>query len=363
MENSKSRIVLFLGAGFSAQSGFPSTGELNQQLLATPADSPEPRIETFISESIGKFWGQVFAWKRGMKEPSLEGHFTQIDMATKSYHNLGPAYDPRKLHAIRRMTIHRIWAKIKRPRSPFPDACVSELLTRLTREFEVVIITTNWDDHVEWILDAQCTPFNYGVEEVTAAGMPIEREGNISLLKLHGSTNTGYCDCCQSLTRLDYGFEQAVVRLKLLLDPDDFRLLGAHPELTDLLRNNPKRDSLAACGVCRTRLGTRIATFTYRKDLEEHQAVWAAARTGLQLANKWLFVGYSMPEADVEVRHLLKSTQLARREPPTPLIDVVLKKDCAAGTRYQRFFGLPTGKVFQDGTERWVATHLLEYCR
>jgi NAD-dependent SIR2 family protein deacetylase len=95
MENSKMKIVLFLGAGFSVQSGFPSAGKINEQLLATPTGSSEPSVEEFISETIRKFWGKVFAWKRGMKEPSLEDHFTQIDMAAKSWHNLGPDYDSR----------------------------------------------------------------------------------------------------------------------------------------------------------------------------------------------------------------------------------------------------------------------------
>jgi len=362
MENSKTKIVLFLGAGFSVQSGFPSTGKLNEQLLATPAGSPEPSVEEFITETISKFWGRVFAWKRGMKEPSFEDHFTQIDMAVKSFHNLGPDYDSRKLRAIRQMTIHRIWSQIKRPEVPFPDDCVVVLLTRLTQAFEVTIVTTNWDTHIEWILDAQGTLFNYGVAEMTPTGKPIEREGNISLLKLHGCVNTGYCDCCQSVTRLDYGREQAVVKLNLLLDLDDFRLLGAGPALTDLLRSNQKDRVLGACGACHARLGTRVATFTYRKDLQEYHEVWDAARTSLQLAGRWLFIGYSMPEADVEVRHLLKSTQLARVDPTTPRIDIVLKEDCAAGIRYQRFFGLPSEKVVQDGTERWVATHLDDYC-
>jgi hypothetical protein len=116
MENSKMKIVLFLGAGFSAQSGFPGTGEITRLLLASPPGRAESSIEEFISETIGGFWRRVFAWSPGMKEPSLEDHFTQIDMAAKLDHNLGPYYDSRKLRAIRRMTIHRIWTQIRRPR-------------------------------------------------------------------------------------------------------------------------------------------------------------------------------------------------------------------------------------------------------
>ena len=116
-------------------------------------------------------------------------------------------------------------------------------------------------------------------------------------------------------------------------------------------------------------MGARIATFTYRKDIQEYRAVWEVARPSLQLADKWLFVGYSMPEADVEVRHLLKSTQLARRDLAKLSIDVVLKKDdeaanedCEAAKQYKRFFGLPHDRVFQDGIEEWVAQRLDDYC-
>jgi hypothetical protein len=70
-----------------------------------------------------------------------------------------------------------------------------------------------------------------------------------------------------------------------------------------------------------------------------------------------------MPEADVEVRRLLKSTQLARKDPAMPLIDAVLKTDYDAGLRYQRFFGLPCEKVFQDGIARWAKKPLHDYCR
>ena len=361
MENSRTKIVLFIGAGFSAQSGFPNTRELSEKLLATPAGTAEPSVEAFISEAIGKFWEGVFAWKPGMKEPSLEDHFTQIDMAANSGHNLGTNYDSRKLRAIRRMTIHRLWSRIKRPDVAFADESVIRLVTQLYRAFEVTIVTTNWDTHVEWILDREGTDFNYGVEEVTTAGAPIEREGNMSLLKLHGCVRTAYCECCQAFTRLGYGQDQ-VVKQGLLLNPDDFKLLGANAELTDQLRNNPKHEVLGKCWACGARLGTRVATFTYRKDLQELRAVWDAARASLQFASKCLFIGYSMPEADVEVRHLLKSTQLARRDPTKLLIDVVLKEDCAAGKRYQRFFGLPFERVFQDGTERWVASRLDDFC-
>lgn len=73
-----------------------------------------------------------------------------------------------------------------------------------------------------------------------------------------------------------------------------------------------------------------ILTFSYRKDLDKFRAVWGTANTALQFADRWLFFGYSMPETDVEVRHLLKSMQLAHRGRKAPLIEIVLKGDCEA---------------------------------
>jgi hypothetical protein len=114
---------------------------------------------------------------------------------------------------------------------------------------------------------------------------------------------------------------------------------------------------------CITSLGVPVLTFTYRKDNEKFDLIWDAAKTALPLADRWLFAGYSMPEADVEVRHILKSAQLARSNPAIPLIDVILNEDCSASARYQRFFGLPCDRVFQDGIQKWVAKRLDGYCR
>ena len=282
-----------------------------------------------------------------MREPSFEDHFTQIDMAVNSGHNFGPDYDSAKLRAIHKMTIHRIFGWLRKPKG-LPDYDAAGLVVRLSRTFEVTIITTNWDTHVEWILNAE------------GPGLPFR---DISLLKLHGCVNMSYCDCCQQWNRLDYGSWQAVTDYELLLDACDFRLLGADAAVADLLKRDQLHERLGQCWACSARLGVPVLTFTYRKDLQKFRVVWDAAKTVLQLADRWLFVGYSMPEADVEVRHLLKSTQLARKDPAAPLIDAVLKADCDAGLRYQRFFGLPCEKVFQDGIARWAKKPLDDYCR
>lgn len=43
-------------------------------------------------------------------------------------------------------------------------------------------------------------------------------------------------------------------------------------------------------------------------------------------------------------------------------IDVVLKGDCQAGERYERFFGLPDERIFQGGLEDWAVERAGNYC-
>src|SRR5258708_2285127 len=108
----KTRVVLFTGAGFSVPFELPTTADLGETLL----DHGGPHsnaLELFISDKIGEFWGTVFGWRpESSTSPTLEDHFTQIDLAANSGHHLGPLYGPKKLRALRKMTIHRIFTRL-----------------------------------------------------------------------------------------------------------------------------------------------------------------------------------------------------------------------------------------------------------
>lgn len=353
---SKRRVVLFLGSGFSAALDLPTTAQLSTRLLlSSDGSQPATSVEEFISRQIGEFWKTVFGWKPGGRPPTLEDHFTQIDMAANAGHHLGPEYDPRRLRAIRRMTIHRIFSLLKSP--GIQDTAILRFLKGLGESFDLTLITTNWDTEAEWALEFLNIPFNYGMREINVKG---DDQRGVPVLKLHGSVDRGYCNCCRRIVRFE-GVENAVVRLELLLDDRDFDLFdgGAEPARHLRERRSAKHTSFVAmrhCQDCGAPLGMRLATFSYRKDLsaQAFHEVWDAAQTSLQFAEKWIFVGYSLPEADVEIRHLLKFAQLARRRGSEPSVEVVLKCDRQAGERYVRFFGLSDEQVFQGGIHRWI---------
>jgi hypothetical protein len=107
-------------------------------------------------------------------------------------------------------------------------------------------------------------------------------------------------------------------------------------------------------------LGTRFATFSYRKalDFPVHERSWDSAEKLLWHAKTWVFVGYSLPAADYEFKLLLKRVQLSRPTPP----DIVLITGGSSADEtvlsYKKFFGPRTGKVFKDGVTPEAKEHL-----
>src|SRR2546425_13182087 len=108
------------------------------------------------------------------------------------------------------------------------------------------------------------------------------------------------------------------------------------------------------CPECKTRLRPILVTSTYRKDYRNPHLtrIWYEAERALQQANRVFFVGYSLPDDDVEVIYLLKrglgtpmGTPNASSLPPQQI--TVIEKDDQrrplrthpVGQRYRALFG------------------------
>jgi hypothetical protein len=81
------------------------------------------------------------------------------------------------------------------------------------------------------------------------------------------------------------------------------------------------------------------------------ESSWLEAEKALRRAQRWVFIGYSLPAADFEFKYLLKRVQLAREE--SPEIIVVTKADdpkkSPAIQSYTRFFGEGSFAVLSKG--------------
>ncbi len=347
-----SETVLIVGAGFSCEAGLPDTKMVAESFLESPPDGElDARIEDEISHQLARFWRYAFRYLGNGPLPLLEDHFTVLDLAANMGRNIGPDYTPRKLRAIRRLSIHRIFQILNRYRH---SRAIDGLLVSIQPHPPVAIISTNWDIVIENHMSQLRMPFWYGLPTEDLRGEPAGAEGT-KLLMLHGSANWIYCDCCRRLYVGQSGDGKAALRAQIYIHRDDFEILCPDKTMVlDLVSRSPRAPK--KCIHCESRLSARIATFSYRKEvaIPQFQAVWQQAYSALRDCDSWLFVGYSLPEADFEFRHLLKSAEKSVRGHRTKTIRAILKKDVGAGRRFRRFFGIPEEGIHQRGLSEFM---------
>lgn len=337
--------VLIAGAGLSAVAGIPTTNQLTKKFLTQPPTQATPApLQEAISEELHRYWKAVFGYRSD--EPSFEDHFTVLDLAANTGHHLGTRYSPKRLRAIRRLSIHRVF-EILDQEFTFNDA-LHRFLGKLQRGRNNGIITTNWDIVLERHADR---PFHYSIPiSMKGTDVPSEpwpRRGT-PILKLHGSSNWSYCDCCERLYASQPRHGKTAVKDRIFIDQDDFDALRGHSD------GFPSKLLVSACPECGVRLSSRVATFSYTKTLNfvHFLAIWDDAFKMLRDARTWMFVGYSFPEADFQLRHMLKAAQLGRRG----RVEVIaVTKGSADGTieRFNRFFGKALADYSTDGFEAW----------
>ena len=157
-----------------------------------------------------------------------------------------------------------------------------------------------------------------------------------TLLKLHGSLNWLYCKTCHSL---EFGASESVKFLKILTS-----VVGR-----PTLKQSYTADG-SECQVCKcqTKFRPLLIAPSHLKDyVNPHLAqVWYQAEHLLREAGRVIFIGYSLPEDDVEVTYLLKRS-LARGTGQTPVAITVVDyapkgqnfRDNAVFCRYRALFG------------------------
>ena len=315
-----------------------------------------------ITDTLQKFLKIVFGWKNGRPLPALEDVFTCIDLAANTGHNLGiPMYTPKMLRAIRRMAIFRIFTVLDRHFSFSPD------ISRLVDHFcsrkapPAAFVVLNWDivleKHIHETLpaapvDYRCHCFDWHTSLAAAPG------SGTPICKMHGSSNWAYCENCKALF---YDLEYKLpLRIRAGLVKSDFRLVDE--KFTDR-----KFDSALGvpsiernCRFCHFPVSSHIATFSFRKSFRTHAypSVWYHAERLLSSSTHWVLIGYSLPEADFELKHVLKSACLRmqhRRTKAKKAIEVVVLNDSKTQEKYERFFGADEIECYQGGLAEYVS--------
>lgn len=347
MAKSSPKLVFIVGAGFSLYAGIPLQMDFTDALLSGRGEASGNSGK--IVHHLREFVNRAFDHKTTAGAqfwPELEDIFTCIDLSANTGHNLGPQFSPSELRTIRRALIYRIITMLReryRDARERKDEDWQTLLKffKSVRPRGVGFIATNWDTVIEDMLTEShgVRKFDYGCDAISATLRTAHKEiketetngTEVPVVKMHGSVNWLYCDNCRSLfwMKADQTYKVA----GQLLSSEDWERID--PDI----RHTNDRWRCGRCGG--NSLGTRFATFSYRKalDFPMFQKSWFSAEKLLREANNWVFVGYSLPAADFEFKYLLKRVQLSRRSAPNFAVVSGGSRAERAYQHYQRFFG------------------------
>lgn len=351
--------AVILGAGFSKNSGIPVQAEIPSLLIK---ENGENSFEDAVSLLLKDFISDIFCSNDYCSEelvlPELDDVFSCIDISTNSGHHLGIKYSPLELRAIRRFLVYRLFSILHK--SYFPSESIKVLLERLASRFETVsYVLMNWDMVLErYIIDLfpnESIDYCNGSVVWESGNMEISRS-SIEVAKLHGSSNWLYCDNCRSLFHDLYDTVPIIKRAGISKNDIEMFRYFAEIDLNESLLYRKK------CPVCRNEVFSHIATFSYRKSFRANSFpnIWSKAEEILSQSDRWIFIGYSLPEADYEFKHLLKISELKLdhvREKELK-IDLILLNASDTIEKYRKFFGRRLNLICNEGVDEYLAKYI-----
>jgi SIR2-like domain len=295
--------VIIFGAGATKDCGGPLTNEILHEAFQA---SPNQPLQLDAIQLLQRFLDDNFPLARaGVQDyPSLPLLLSLIDTAIDRKQAFGVAWPIEEVAKVREAVEAAIFAVLDFRRPQEETASYLRLLELAypTAMPEATIISLNYDMIVDMAMFDLCDKRkpgsmpSYGCDVQTAAYRNCKDRWG-SLFKIHGSVNWMYCSRCHHL-KMGWSSQRSVPS-----------------RIASYFYSAPSSESLddqyaqrALCPDCHTKLRPILITPTHRKDYRNpHLArIWYEAERALQRASRVIFVGYSLPDDDVEVIYLLK---------------------------------------------------------
>lgn len=314
--------VYLFGAGASAAEGAPAIADF----LARAWELLGPEFDDRV-RATWRFLETVFRTPVSGPEsfrlmPGVDEIISLVDWSLQVNQGLGYQYDPPRLYQVRRDLEHLLAAtldaalqdRFREGDGPHARFVRSLLAAREPEAF--ALLSLNYDTLLDDALMGAGAGPDYGLGR---------RRGGPFLAKLHGSLNWALCPACGHINVAD-------------------------EKVAHLL---PYVEGLACRRCGNERLNGLIVSPTWLKNYEGFrlQHVWDQALEYLQQADRVVFVGYSMPPADIAVYQLIRRALLSGRHRDCPEILVINHRgegddpaaarlhEAALAERFTRLFG------------------------
>lgn len=290
--------VYLFGAGASAAEGAPATWDFFAQAwqrLAPDFDERVQNVWRFLTDIFGVAveGPDSFAYI-----PAMDQVFSLVDWSLHVDQALGARYDPPRLYQVRRDLEHLLCATLdaaleqRERRAGGPHASFVRRILAEKGTAGFALLSLNYDTLLDdALVDAGASP-DYGF-----ADLDLRRRHRPLLAKLHGSLNWALCKACDHVQAAD-------------------------GKIAHLL---PHVEGLSCCRCGNERLHSMIVSPTWLKSYDTPQLrhVWDLALECIQQAQRIVFVGYSMPPADLAIHQLIRRGMLTRRTLAPPRLEVI----------------------------------------
>lgn len=291
--------VIFLGAGASVDDGAPGQSELLPKFCRIIAEDSDSSRNKNLKNFLTRFFGvDDFKNIDDTKFPRCEEILSLLGIP-ESLEEPYSDYCSEDLRELEKTLVYGISEVLKRElESPerstkagtYNDRLVKRLVGNRNKpngSSSIVFISTNYDILVDNAILEQGKSIDYGFSFSNDSDQYSSGEvDKIPLLKLHGSLNWLFCPNCERITCTDFVKRGA----KLLEEPKP-------------------------CHSCNTEMKLVVVPPTFLKSYTNRylKQVWNKARDILSQANRIDFSGYSLPLADIHIKHLLKQGEMNRR--------------------------------------------------
>jgi hypothetical protein len=305
--------IFVFGAGATKACGGPLTAEILPAAFSSPVR--EALVRKDLAEYVNDCLIQHFhvptalEERRGEVYPPLPMLLSLLDLAIDQDRPLvfgdGTGrrlehWDRERLAAARSAVEYLIFAVLNEHLRTVTRNWYEDLFARLGDYPKPRVISLNYDILLDNVLfqiaadrggpDAR---LGYACDIRTEAYRRRRKEYG-RLFKLHGSLNWLYCACCR---RLDLGMSESGRTCKVLNELYDHQSLDKY-----------YTGRAAVCPECQTPLRAVMITPTRAKDYRNPhiQAIWYQAERSLRKSDHVVFIGYSLPDDDIEVIDLLR---------------------------------------------------------
>jgi hypothetical protein len=332
--------VIVLGAGATKSVGGPLTQEILYEMLQSKADADTQGkllpLEQFLIENF-----HLQSTAQPADYPGLPLLMSLLDLTIDRRQPFRKDWTVDRVSEIRAAVEMGIFYLLERKLVQVQTSNHYNMLQKLYPvPADPCIISLNYDltiDTALMFLSEQrfpdgCLP-NYHCDIRTDFYRNDQRRFG-SLLKLHGSLNFLYCKTCH---RLEIGASESKKYLKIL-----GRLMGADAKAT---LDTSYMQQGSPCLTCSSELRPLLIAPTQLKNYRNPHLsqIWYEAERMLRECKRAIFIGYSMPDDDLEVVYLFKRG-LAHLKPSDL---TVVEYDTAnpalqthdVGRRYRALFG------------------------